>query len=81
MSHEPNFEVAERQTMHVTVRWVDHNDPPLEADGPGKRRFLLNTRVMGELWGKVEVGDVLEVDILPNPGKATRILAVRRPTA
>jgi hypothetical protein len=81
MSQMPNYQVAERQTIHVTVHWIDHNDPPLTAYGPDRRQLLLNDRVVGDLWTTVKQGDILEVDILPEPGKWIKILAVRLPSS
>jgi len=79
MSQEPDFNLTERQTIHVTVRAASPDVDYVRADGPDGRQYVLNRRVMGDLWNKANQGDILELDTMTDPGQPTKIMAVRRP--
>ena len=65
------------QVVRCTVKAVSPDVPyVLVWTGPGTAQYALNEKVSGPLWGHFFRGQQVDVHLIPDPLRASRILAV-----
>jgi hypothetical protein len=45
------------------------------VDGSDERQYMVNRKVAGQLWGKLKVGNSVELSVVP--GNLSRVVALR----
>jgi hypothetical protein len=60
------------------VRAAMSDTPYVLVDGSDECQYMVNRKVAGQLWGKMKVGDLVELSVAP--GGLSRVLAVKLAT-
>lgn len=56
------------------VRAAMHEAAYILVDGSDERQYMVNRKVAGQLWGKLKVGNSVELSVVP--GELSRVVAV-----
>lgn len=65
------------QVFRCTVTAVSDEVPyVLASAGPGASQYALNKRVSGAMWGYFRVGQLIDIHLIPDAPRPSKIIAV-----